>query len=138
MANADRVRDGRMELVQSRLVTDDVARLARFYAALVGTDVVENDYYVEVPTAAQRIGVSRVRFSDLKGGACGPPDGVRRGAVILDFAAADVDAEYERIGPMGVEWLMTPTLQPWGRRSMMLCDPEGHLVSIFENKEEDT
>ena len=60
----------------------------------------ENDYYVEVPTAAAAGSASRrVRFSDLKGGACGPPEGVRRGAVILDFAAADVDAEYERIGP---------------------------------------
>ncbi len=122
-----------MELVQSRFVTDDVAGLARFYGLLVGTDVVENDYYVEVATPAQRVGVSRVRFSDLKGGACGPPEGVRRGAVILDFAAADIDAEYERISAMGVEWPMTPTLQPWGRRSMMLRDPEGHLVSVFEN-----
>jgi len=29
-----------MELVQSRIVTDDVPRLAAFYAALVGTPVV--------------------------------------------------------------------------------------------------
>ncbi len=133
--NSDVERDGRLELVQSRFVTDDVARLARFYATLVGTDVVENDYYVEVPTGAQRVGLSRVRFSDLQGSPCGPPAGVERGAVILDFAAADLDAEYERIGAMGVEWLMTPTLQPWGRRSMMLRDSEGHLVSVFENKE---
>jgi uncharacterized glyoxalase superfamily protein PhnB len=137
-ANTGGERAGRMELVQSRLVTDDVARLARFYAALVGTDVVENDYYVEVPTPAQRVGLSRMRFSEFQGDACGPPEGVGLGAVILDFAAADIDAEYERIGAMGVEWLMTPTLQPWGRRSMMLRDPEGHLLSVFEKKEGDT
>jgi uncharacterized glyoxalase superfamily protein PhnB len=126
-----------MELVQSRFVTNDVARLARFYGSLVATDVVLNDYYVEVPTAAQRVGVSRMRFSDLQGGACGAPGGVHLGATILDFAAADIDIEYERICAMDVEWLMPPTLQPWGRRSMMLRDPEGHLVSVFENKEED-
>ena len=39
-----------MELVQSRIVTDDVAGLAAFYARLVDTSVVLNDYYVEVPT----------------------------------------------------------------------------------------
>jgi uncharacterized glyoxalase superfamily protein PhnB len=33
---------------------------------------------------------------------------------------------------------MLPTLQPWGRRSMMLRDPEGHLINVFEKKEGDT
>ncbi|HVA09136.1 MAG TPA: hypothetical protein VNG12_20570 [Acidimicrobiales bacterium] len=37
-----------MELVQSRVVTDDVAALADFYARLIGVAVVLNDYYVEV------------------------------------------------------------------------------------------
>jgi predicted enzyme related to lactoylglutathione lyase len=127
-----------MQLVQSRIVTDDVAGMARFYAKLVDTDVVMNDYYVEVPTLAQRVGVSRVRFSDLQPGACGPPEGVALGAIILDFAADDIDVEFDRISALGVEWLMAPTLQPWGRRSMMLRDPEGHLLSVFEKKEGDT
>jgi hypothetical protein len=38
-----------MDLVQSRIVTDEVARLAAFYASLVRVSVVLNDYYVEVP-----------------------------------------------------------------------------------------
>jgi predicted enzyme related to lactoylglutathione lyase len=127
-----------MELVQSRIVSDDVAGMARFYAALVDTDVVVNDYYVEVPTPAQRVGFSRERFSDLRPGACGPPQGVARGAVILDFAAEDIDVEFDRISALGVEWLMVPTLQPWGRRSMMLRDPQGHFVSVFEKKEDES
>ena len=124
-----------LDLVQSRIVAHDVAALARFYAALVGTDVVVNDYYVEVPTRAQRVGVGRARFSECEGGACGPPAGVCTGAVILDFAADDVDEEHARIDSLGAEWLMGPTLQPWGRRSMMLRDPEGHLINVFERKE---
>ena len=126
-----------LDLVQSRIIARDVAALARFYAALVGsdTDVVVNDYYVEVPTRAQRVGVGRARFSDWEEGSCGPPAGVGAGAVILDFAADDVDEEHARIDALGVEWLMGPTLQPWGRRSMILRDPEGHLINVFERKE---
>jgi hypothetical protein len=124
-----------MELVQSRLVTSDVTCLARFYATLVDAVIVTNDYYVEVPTPAQRIGISRVRYSDVSDGACGPPEGVGLGAVILDFAADDLDAEHERLWGLDVDWLMAPTLQPWGRRSMMLRDPEGHLINVFEKKE---
>jgi hypothetical protein len=41
-----------MELVQSRIVTDDVEGLAAFYARLVGTPVALNEYYVEVPAGA--------------------------------------------------------------------------------------
>ena len=126
-----------MDLVQSRLVTNDVAGMARFYATLVDTVVVTNDYYVEVATPAQRIGVSRVRYTDLTKGSCGPPDSVGLGAVILDFAVDDLDAEHDRIWGLDVDWVMAPTLQPWGRRSMMLRDPEGHLINVFEKKEGD-
>jgi uncharacterized glyoxalase superfamily protein PhnB len=126
-----------VELVQSRIVTGDVAGMARFYAALVGVDVVANEYYVEVPTSAQRVGLSRVRFSDFEGDTCGPPQGVNAGDVILDFAVDDIDAEYHRIDALGVEWVMHPALQPWGRRSMMFRDPEGHLINVFSNVKED-
>ena len=128
---------GQLELVQSRIVTDDVAGLATFYSVLVGTDVVVNDFYVEVPTAAQRVGLARRRYSELDG-ACGPPSSVPIGAVILDFAARQLDDEFARLDALGVEWLMGPTLQPWGRRSMMLRDPEGHLINVFEKKEDES
>jgi predicted enzyme related to lactoylglutathione lyase len=124
-----------MELVQSRFVTEDVARLARFYATLVAADIVVNDYYVEVPTAAQRVGISRVRFSELAERPCGPPEGVRRGDVILDFAVDDIDAEYARVDSLGVQWVMAPTLQPWGRRAMTFRDPESHLINVYSRKE---
>jgi predicted enzyme related to lactoylglutathione lyase len=124
-----------MELVQSRFVTEDVGKLARFYAALVGIDVVVNDFYVEVPTMAQRVGVSRVRFSELTERPCGPPNGVGCGEVILDFAVDDIDAEYARVDALGVHWVMRPTLQPWGRRAMTFRDPESHLINVFSNKE---
>jgi uncharacterized glyoxalase superfamily protein PhnB len=125
-----------MELVQSRIVTCDVANLAAFYASLVGTEVVVNDYYVEVPTRAQRIALSRTRFSE-RNGRCGPPAGVRAGEVVLDFQTTDLYAEHSRLGALDVDWVMGPTLQPWGRRCMLLRDPEGHLVNVFADKEEE-
>ena len=48
--------------------------------------------------------------------------------VILDFLVADVDAEYPRIAALGVGWVLPPTTQPWGSRSMIFNDPEGNLV----------
>jgi uncharacterized glyoxalase superfamily protein PhnB len=124
-----------MELVQSRIVTCEVEKLARFYAALIGVRVVLNDYYVEVPTSAQRVGVSRVRFCEFDAEWCGKGDAVQCGEVILDFAVEDIDAEYARIRALGVQWVMPPTLQPWGRRAMTFRDPESHLINVFSKKE---
>jgi predicted enzyme related to lactoylglutathione lyase len=121
-----------MELVQSRIVTDDVERLAAFYARLVGTRVALNEYYVEVPAGPTSVGFSRCRFTECGDNLAGRPEGQQlRDEIILDFMADDVDAEYERIAALGVTWVMLPANQPWGNRSMIFRDPAGNLVSVF-------
>jgi len=124
-----------MDLVQSRIVTDDVEALARFYAALVGRRVTLNEYYVEVPAGAVSVGFSRCRFTEDRAGAtCTGAPGAAPGEVILDFlagAGTSVDREQARIDTLGVAWVMPPTDQPWGTRSMLFRDPQGHLVNVF-------
>jgi uncharacterized glyoxalase superfamily protein PhnB len=78
------------------------------------------------------VGFSRCRFTEYRSGraACAG----RRpqpGEIILDFLAGDVDAEHERIAALGVDWVMRPATQPWGSRSMLFTDPEGHFVNVF-------
>ena len=127
-----------MELVQSRIITDDVERLAAFYARLVGVPVALNEYYVEVQAGRMSVGFSRHRFTEdhrcrpavANGGAGDTPPG-RRPEIILDFLVGDADAEYERIKALGVTWVMPPASQPWGNRSMIFRDPGGNLVSVF-------
>ena len=121
-----------MELVQSRIVTDDVAGLAAFYARLVGTPVALNDYYVEVPAGAMSVGFSRRRFTEYQEDQAAPSGRPgRRDEIVLDFVVDDVDQEFERINQLGVDWVLEPTTQPWGNRSMVFRDPEGNLVNIF-------
>ena len=121
-----------MELVQSRIVTDDVQRLAAFYASLVRTTVALNDYYVEVPAGPASVGFSRRRFTEYR-----EDQAARAGwspcqaETILDFLTGDVDAEYRRIAALGVDWVMPPATQPWGNRAMIFRDPEGILINVF-------
>ncbi len=121
-----------MELVQARLVTDDVAGLAGFYRRLVGAAVPLNDYYVEVPAGPMSVGFSKRRFTEYCAdtAACREPGQPPR-EVILDFMVRDVDTEYRRIAALGVDWVLRPATQPWGSRSMIFRDPEGHLVNVF-------
>src|SRR5215469_16442206 len=121
-----------MDLVQSRIVTDDVARLAAFYARLVQAEVVLNDYYVEVPTGAMSVGFSRRYFTEYREDQAACPRCPRhRARIILDFQADDVDAEYQRIAGLGIDWLTGPATQPWGNRTMIFRDPEGNLINVF-------
>ena len=127
-----------MDLVQGRIVTSDVQRLAAFYARLLEARVTLNDYYVEVPAGPASVGFSRRRFTEYRddlaaGCGCRCP---HRAEVILDFQAADVDAEYLRIGVLGVDWVMPPTTQPWGSRTMTFRDPEGTLINVFSRGSE--
>jgi predicted enzyme related to lactoylglutathione lyase len=117
-------------------VTDDVEGLAAFYARLVGTPVALNEYYVEVPTGALSVGFSKCRFTEYGEDQAARPEGQQpRDEMILDFMAGDVDAEYERIAALGVGWVMLPTTQPWGNRSMIFRDPRGNLISVFSRSE---
>ena len=121
-----------MELVQCRMVTDDVEGLAGFYARLLDAPTTLNGYYVEIPAGSASVGFSRRRFTEHHE-ADGPqaPGLVRRDGIILDFLVGDVDAEYPRIAALGVGWVLPPTTQPWGNRSMMFRDPAGNLVNVW-------
>lgn len=118
-----------MDLVQSRIVTDDVKRLTAFYARLVRVSVVLNDY-VEVPTGAASVGFSRRRFTEYpEDQAARPCSPQHQAEIMLDFRVGDVDAEYKRISRLGVTWVMPPATQSWGCRTMIFRDPAGNLVN---------
>jgi predicted enzyme related to lactoylglutathione lyase len=121
-----------MDLAQCRMVTDDVERLAGFYARLLGVPTALNEYYVEIQAGPASVGFSRRRFTEHREADSPPAPGAgRRDEIILDFLVDDVDAEYPRIAALGVDLVMPPTTQPWGNRSMMFRDPAGHLVNVF-------
>jgi len=119
-----------MELIQSRLVTDDVEGLAGFYAKLLGVPTALNEYYVEIQAGPASVGFCRRRFTEYHETKC-PAGRQRRDEIILDFLVEDVDAEYPRIAALGVDWVMPPTTQPWGNRSMVFRDPARNLVNVF-------
>src|SRR3954470_1721147 len=112
-----------MDLTKTRIVTDDIARLALFYATLIGVDIVLNDYYVEVPTPTAAVAFSRRRYTEPD--SFGTPGGTAMPDwMILDFEVDDVDANFDRVNRLGVDWILRPTTQLWGNRTMMFRDPE--------------
>ena len=114
-----------MDLVQSRFLTDDVERLAAFYAALLQKPVTLNEYYVEVSADPVSVGFSKRQFTEyqlcraVRARRCGLGD------TVLDFEVQDADAECERLLALGADRLMPPTDQPWGTRGDAARRPRG-------------
>lgn len=118
-----------MRFASTRLVTEDVPRLAAFYAELLGVESQGSGDYVELRPAGAILAIASRRAAEqMHGGAW--PAGANRSA-ILEFEVVDVDAERARIDGLVREWLQQPRDMPWGNRSMLFRDPDGNPINIF-------
>jgi catechol 2,3-dioxygenase-like lactoylglutathione lyase family enzyme len=118
-----------MKLAAARIVTRDVAALARFYERVTGVRPVGSDEYVELRMAGARLAISSENAVRLFGVA--PAALSTNHSLILDFEVEDVDVERARLDGVVVDWVLEPTTQPWGNRSMLFRDPDGNLVNFF-------
>ena len=118
-----------MKLASTRIVTQDVPALARFYEGITGVAPVGNEDFVEVRTAGSVLAICSQRSVE-KDNASAAVAGENR-SMILEFEVEDVDAEQARLKPLVTEWVLEPTTQPWGNRSMLFRDPDGHLINFY-------
>ena len=123
------MRHSRMKLAYARLVTHDVPGLAGFYARLLEAAPLGSDEYVELRTAGCVLSIVSKRSIDIF--SAGAAEAAANRSVILDFEVEDVDQEYRRVGSLVREFVLPPTHQPWGNRSMMFRDPDGNLINFF-------
>jgi uncharacterized glyoxalase superfamily protein PhnB len=118
-----------MKLVHARLVTQDVQGLARFYEQVLDIAAIGSEDYVELRSLGATLAISSKRSVDLFNAGAAEPRANR--SVILDFEVRDVDREHWRLQELVREFVLEPTDQPWGNRSMLFRDPEGNLINFF-------
>lgn len=117
-----------MNLLSVRIITADVKRLVQFYEQITGLSVQQyTDDFAELQTRSATLAIGSTRTLQLFGG-----DQVARAAdnhsAIIEFRVDDVDAEY---GQLAEALVQQPTTMPWGNRSLLFRDPDGHLVNFF-------
>ena len=107
-----------MKFASVRLVTNDVERLAAFYARLSGVPTVHlADGFAEVRLRGAALAISAEQLIQRFNAGAAPAAANR--SAILEFEVEDVEVVQE------------PTLMPWGNRSLLLRDPDGSLVNVF-------
>ena len=119
-----------MKLKQTRLVTEDVPRLTRFYEAVTGASRAPGGpTYVEFQTPCAGLAIVSSGVRDAYG-----LDTVAAAAnrsAILDFEVEDVDREYNRLRGIVSDWVLPPANQSWGTRAILFRDPDGNLINCF-------
>lgn len=118
-----------MKLSSIRIVTRDVLMLSRFYEAVTGVPATGNADFSELGLAGSKLAICSVQ-SVAKDNVMAAVSSQNR-SLILEFEVADVDAERARMQTLGIVWVMEPTTQPWGNRSMLFRDPDGNLINFF-------
>jgi len=118
-----------MQLAYARIVTTNVQSLARFYEQITGLTVIGDDQFAVLKTLRGELAISSGEGSDLHGAGAAPARSNR--SIVLDFEVADVDAERVRLETLALEFVMAPTNQPWGNRSLLFRDLDGNLINFY-------
>jgi len=125
-----------MKLVSTRIVTDHVPTLATFYERVTGIKPVGcSEHYVEIETAAGLLAICSKESVGLFNAGAAEPRANR--SMIVEFEVEDVDKERARLADIVESFVMEPTNQPWGNRSMLFRDPDGNLINVFATIAED-
>ena len=118
-----------MRLASIRVVTEDVAALAAFYEQVTGISPVGFADYMELATPAATLAICSQRSAAAD--EAGALTAAANRTAVLEFEVDDVDAERARLDAVVTDWVLQPTQQQWGNRSMLFRDPDGNLVNVY-------
>ncbi len=121
-----------MKLASTRIVTRDVPALARFYEGITRVAPVGNDDFVEIRTPGSVLAICSQRSVERDNASAAVAAANR--SMILEFEVEDVDAEQARLQTTIGEWVLEPTTQAWGNRSMLFRDPDGNLINFYTSR----
>lgn len=117
-------------LLNTCLVTNDVARLTEFYERVLQIPPKKiASEYVEFPTEVGVLAIFSGSAQEKYIPHSAEPGNNR--SAILEFRVLDADKEYKRLQTIVTTWVKPPTTQPWGTRSIYFRDPDGNLVDFF-------
>ncbi|MFE4590462.1 VOC family protein [Streptomyces laurentii] len=125
-----------MDFVSIRIITGDVARLVAFYERATGVRAAwATEDFAELRTATATLAIAGTRTVPLFApGSARPAD---NHSVITEFLVDDVDRVHRDLAGSGsgfgsdIDVVAEPTTMPWGNRSLLVRDPDGHLVNFF-------
>lgn len=117
-------------LINTCLITNDVARLVEFYRRVLHIPPkTASPEYAEFRTGVGVLAIFSAEAQEKYIPHSAEPASNK--SALLEFRVNDVDQEYARLKSFVNAWVKPPTTQPWGTRSIYFRDPNGNLVDFF-------
>ena len=116
---------------------EDLERSKAFYVNLLGFNLSHEDSTsVALTLGSDMILLVTLESASemLQGATVTTPKGLPSTSEFCIFVD-DVDAWYERLSALGVEFFISPTDRYWGRRTAHLRDPDGWIWEISQSIE---
>ncbi|CAN5205866.1 VOC family protein [soil metagenome] len=123
-----------MNFASIRIITDNVDELAAFYELVTGTVAVRPaPVFAEFRSPTGTLAIASTATVGMLGERAPRPKANQ--SVILEFLVDDVDSEFARLRDALDNIILEPTTMPWGNRSTIFSDPDGHLLNLFSRPE---
>lgn len=128
-----------MNLVSTRIITENVDVLVEFYEKVTGINVIRyTPDFVQLKTENATLAIGSTKTLQFFGG-----DEVAKAnynkSSIIEFLVEDVDQVFEKLTPFLNDCVVQkPTVMPWGNKSMLFRDPDGNLVNFFTPMSKDS
>lgn len=121
------------------LIVRDLERSLRFYTETLGLPLGHRSGpYAQLDTGTTRLSLfERSAMADTLGADDLEAPDPRAPAFELGFKVDAVDDAWDELTSQGVPRVVPPTDRPWGQRTAYLRDPDGHLIELAEDTEED-
>ena len=120
-----------MQFASVRIITDDLERLISFYELVTGVPAERPaPVFAELVLPGATLAIGHSDTVPLFG--AGAAHAADNHTAIVEFQVEDLDAEYARLRPLVETWVQEPTTLPWGNRSMLIRDPDGNLVNLYQ------
>lgn len=121
-----------MNLVSTRIITENVESLASFYEEVTGMKVIQyTPDFVELKTTTATLAIGSTKTLQFFGGYEVAKASSNKSSII-EFLVENVDQDYERLVDFLKDSIIQkPTVMPWGNKSLLFRDPDGNLVNLF-------
>ena len=112
------------------IITENLEHMSDFYQQILQIEPqVFRDNYMMFATDTASLALWRQSEAEQFG-----LDVMRSAAnasMLIEFEVDNIDAEYQRLQRLPVEWLQKLTSFPWEMRAFYIRDPEGNIVNFY-------
>ncbi|WP_316828982.1 VOC family protein [Pedobacter miscanthi] len=121
-----------MNLISIRIITSKVEELISFYEQVTGLTAIRyTPDFAELKSKTATLAIGSTKTLQFFGGDAVAQPAQNR-SVIIEFMVDDVQQCFEQLPAfMKDRIVQEPTTMPWGNRSLLVRDPDGHLVNLF-------